>query len=268
MTSPSVSSLVVAASMALAAGLLGSFVLLRRMTLAADALSHVALPGIGIAILLRIHPLVGALAALMGGAVVIWTLEHRTRLTTDAVTGVVFASALAVGALLSTGEELIDALFGAPGRLSAWEAIAGIAGAAVVVIFVGVAKDRLVLAVVSDDIARSSGVNVRRLDLLYLLALSLTVGLGLRYLGALLMGSLLIIPPAAARVLARNLTQMLTLSAVVAVTSTLGGNWLAARSGTESGPLIVILAGAWFLGAMTVASVRRLTQRGAAAARS
>ena len=94
----------VAASMALAAGLLGSFVLLRRMTLAADALSHVALPGIGVAILLRIDPLIGAAAALLAAAVLIWALQRRTRLSTDAVIGVVFAAALATGALLTSGE--------------------------------------------------------------------------------------------------------------------------------------------------------------------
>src|SRR5690348_16135218 len=101
-----VSGVVVSTSMALAAGLLGSFVLLRRMTLAADALSHVALPGIGVAIILRLHPLVGAIAALGTAAVLIWALERRTRLATETVTGVVFATALAAGALLSSGEEL------------------------------------------------------------------------------------------------------------------------------------------------------------------
>jgi ABC-type Mn2+/Zn2+ transport system permease subunit len=251
------SGVLVAASMALAAGLLGSFVLLRRMTLAADALSHVALPGIGVAILLRIDPLIGAVAALLAAAVLIWALQRRTRLSTDAVIGVVFAAALATGALLTSGEQLIDALFGAPGRLAPWEMAAGIAGAILVILFVRLAKDRLVLAVVSGDMAHASGVDVRRLDLLYLLTLSLTVALGLRYLGVLLMGSLLIIPPAAARVLARNLTQMLVLSAVSAVFSTLAGSWLAARYRTETGPMIVLLAAGIFIAAVIIASVRR-----------
>lgn len=249
--------MIVAASMALAAGLLGSFVLLRRMTLAADALSHVALPGIGVAILLRLHPLAGAVAALLAAAVLIWGLENRTRLGTEAVIGVVFSSALAIGALITSGEQLIDALFGAPGQLSPWEMAAGMAGAALVIVFVRLAKDRLVLAVVSGDIAHASGVNVRRLDLLYLLTLSLTVALGLRYLGVLLMGSLLIIPPAAARVVARNLTQMLLLSALIAVFSTLAGTWTAARYRTETGPMIVLVAAACFLAAIVIGSALR-----------
>lgn len=267
MTNLGASGVLVSASMALAAGLLGSFVLLRRMTLAADALSHVALPGIGLAILLRVDPLIGAVAALLSAAVLIWALEKRSRLRTDAVIGVVFAAALALGALLTSGEQLIDALFGAPGGLSMWEMIAGIIGATIVVVFVFMAKDRLVLAVVSRDMACSSGVNVRRLDLLYLLTLSLTVALGLRYLGVLLMGSMLIIPPAVARVLARNLTQMLVLSALCAVVSTLGGTWLAARFATETGPIIVLVAAGAFVAALIAASARRALPRSRRATR-
>lgn len=82
-----------------------------------------------------------------------------------------------------------------------------------------------------SSVALTSGVDVRRLDLLYLLTLSLTVALGLRYLGVLLMGSLLIIPPAAARVLARNLKEMLVLSAAIAIVSTVSGSYIAALTG-------------------------------------
>ncbi len=56
-----VNALLLSISMAAAAGLVGCFAVMRRMTLAADALSHVALPGIGIALVLRIHPVVGAI---------------------------------------------------------------------------------------------------------------------------------------------------------------------------------------------------------------
>ena len=158
MTSISASSLALSAAMAVAAGLIGSFALMRRMTLAADALSHVAVPGIGVAILLRVHPLAGAVVALVAGAVLIWALESRTRLATETIIGVVFSAALAVGALLTTGEELMDALFGAPSTLSAVELVAGFVGAGSVILFVLLARDRLILMFVSSDIARTAGI--------------------------------------------------------------------------------------------------------------
>ena len=246
MSIPPGSALALSASMAVAAGLIGAFALMRRMTLAGDALSHVALPGIGVAILVGINPLAGALVALVAGAVLIWALERRTRVATEAIIGVVFSAALAIGALLATGEQLIDALFGAPGTLSAWELAVGLAGAIGVVAFVLGARDRLVLLFLSSDVARTAGINVQRLALLYLVAFALTVALGLRFLGALLMGSLIIIPAATARQLARNLNQMLGWSVGLAVFATVVGAWIAQSTGRETGPLIVIVAAACF----------------------
>lgn len=245
--------------MAVAAGLIGSFALMRRMTLAADALSHVALPGIGIAILLRMHPLAGALVALIAGAVLIWSLEQRTRLATETVIGVVFSAALAVGAMLTTGEELMNALFGAPATLSSAELVAGLAGAIAVIAFVLVERDRLIVMFLSSDVARSAGIDVRRLSLLYLLAFALTVALGLRYLGALLMGSLIIIPAATARQLARNLNGMLMTSVVMAILATFAGTFLASQFHRETGPLIVSVAAACFL--LALLKPRRASRR-------
>ena len=247
MTTATLSALALSSSMAVAAGLIGTFAVMRRMTLAADALSHVALPGIGIALILRLHPLAGALAALAAGAILVWLLEHRTRLATETVIGVVFSAALALGALLTTGEELMDALFGAPGALSGWELAGGLAGALAVIGFVLVARDRLIVTLVSRDLAITAGVRVRRVDLVFLLAFALTVGLGLRYMGVLLMGSLIIVPAATARRIARDLGQMLALSAAFALLATLLGSALASRAGRESGPVIVTVAAAAFL---------------------
>lgn len=247
MMSLSLSTVLLASTMGVAAGLVGAFALMRRMTLAADAMSHVALPGIGLAILFGVDPLVGALVALLAAAVLIWALETRTRLATDAVIGVAFSAALAVGALLTTGEELMDALFGAPRTLPTWEIAAGVGGALAVIAFAWLARDRLIVTFVSRDMAIAAGIRVRRLDLFYLVAFALTVALGLRYLGALLMGSLLIIPPATARPVARNLNSMLGISVAVALLSTLVGAWLAAQLHRQSGPLIVVVAATCFV---------------------
>lgn len=239
-------TLVLSISMAIAAGLVGCFAVMRRMTLAADAMSHVALPGIGIALLLRFNPVVGALAMLVLGTVLIWALESKTKISTETIVGVVFSVALAVGSLLTSGEELLDALFGAPGKLNGLETAIGLIGAAVVVGFILKARSALVVSLVSADIALTSGINVARLDLLFLLAFALTVALGLRYLGVLLMGSLIIIPAATARRLAASLDGMLIVSVSLAVTATLAGIYAGSMLHREPGPLIIAGAGAIF----------------------
>ena len=186
----SLPGIILSVGMAVAAGLVGCFAVMRRMALASDAMSHVALPGIGLAVAFHVHPLLGGVTALVVGSALVWGLERRTRISTETVIGVVFSLALAVGSMLATGEELIDALLGSPGSLEPWEIGVGLAGAAAISGFVLTQRSRLVLAQVSSDMARTAGVRVARLELAYLLAFSLTVALGLRYLGVLLMGSL------------------------------------------------------------------------------
>src|ERR1700730_17019869 len=125
MTSPVISSITLSLTMATAAGLVGCFAVMRRMTLAADAISHVALPGIGIALAMRINPMLGALATLLFGAVLIWALEAQTKMATETITGVVFSVALAIGSMTTSGEQLIEALLGGRGSLSTLDLLLG-----------------------------------------------------------------------------------------------------------------------------------------------
>ena len=105
-------SLILMLLTALAAGLVGSFALMKRMSLAGDVVSHIALPGLGLALLFHINPLIGAAAALFLGTILIWHLQEGGTLTTDVAIGVIFTAALAIGTLVTPSEDLIEALFG------------------------------------------------------------------------------------------------------------------------------------------------------------
>jgi zinc transport system permease protein len=243
-------TLLLSVAMASAAGLVGAFAVMRRMALASDALSHVALPGIGLALAFHVHPLVGGIAALGLGALLIWSLEYHTQMSTETIIGVVFSAALAAGSMMATGEELLDALLGAPGTLSRTETTLGLIAALGIVVFVLTQKARLVMAVVSADLARTSGVRVGGLEFAFLLAFALTVSLGLRYLGVLLMGSLIIIPAATAKHVARSLDGMLATSVLLAIVSTVSGEAIASRFQRSSGPVIIVVAAALFFASL------------------
>jgi ABC-type Mn2+/Zn2+ transport system permease subunit len=160
---------------------------------------------------------------------------------------VVFSAALAVGSMMTRGEDLIDALFGGAGVLS-WPEIAfGLAAATAIVVFVLTQRNRLVVMLVSPDVARTAGINVRRLNLLYLQTFALALALGLRYLGVLLMGALIIIPAATAKRLAGSLSAMLITAVAVAVFATVTGSLAAVWLDRETGPLIVTVAAGCFL---------------------
>ena len=148
--------------------------------------------------------------------------------------------------MLTSGEELLEALFGtekAPGQA---ETLISLGLAALIVGFVLRARHRLLLMLVSSDLARTAGVKVARLDLTYLLAFALTVALGLRYLGILLMGSLIIIPAATARHITRSLDAMLAVAAGLAVVATVVGTLGAGVLHLPRGPLIITVAAGFF----------------------
>jgi zinc transport system permease protein len=234
------------AAVATAAGLVGCFAVIRRMALAADALSHVALPGIAMAIAFHLHPLIGAGAMLLFGALLVWALEETTRAATETAIGVIFSAALALGSLMTSRDDLVDVLFGRPGAPSVTEAVIAVAIAGAVIVFIAQWRHQLVVALISPDIARTIGIEVGRLNLVFLQVFAVTIALGLRYLGVLLMGSLIIIPAATAKRLSANLGQMLAFSAILAVTSSLGGAVLAGWLQKEPGPVVVVMAASLF----------------------
>jgi zinc transport system permease protein len=238
---------VLAIATAVAAGLMGSFAVMRRMSLAADPLSHIALPGIGVALALHREPIFGAVVALLVGASLVWVLEDKAKAATEAVIGVVFSAALAIGSLTTSGEDLIDALFGAGGAPTLAELLFVLTAAIGIVAFAIAERNRLVVMIISPDLARTAGVNVRLVDLAYLLLFALTIAIGLRYLGVLLMGALIIIPAVTAKGIARNLREMLMLSVALAVVATIVGASAAARLQLETGPVVVLVAATCFL---------------------
>ena len=204
---------------ALAAGVLGCFALMKRMLLASDVISHLALPGLGIAFLLKVSPLAGGAATLFLGTVLVWKLQRRTGLATEAAVGVVFAAALAIGAALTPEEDLVESLFGAFRTISLGGFLLGLIAVAFVLIFLFLLKDRLILSLFSPDLAAVTGVDVSRLDLYFLLLFSLVILAGLRLMGALLASALVILPAATARQFTGNIASFLWASPIVSVLS-------------------------------------------------
>ena len=223
MTTSETYSIVLVLLTAVAAGLIGSFALMKRMSLAGDVVSHIALPGLGVAMLLKINPLVGAAIALLLGTLLIWQLQKRGTMTTDVAIGVIFTAALAIGTVLTPSEELIEALFGGFQGLTLFWFIIGLLAVSTIVAFVLAFRHQLILSLFSPELAAATGVNVSRLNLYFLLVFSLTVLLGLRFLGALLVGALIIIPAAIGRQLTHTLTAFMVTSSVASLLSVILG---------------------------------------------
>jgi ABC-type Mn2+/Zn2+ transport system permease subunit len=240
MTPALVLSLIIGIFVGLSAGYLGSLMVLKRMALVGDALSHVALPGLAIGILFNFSPFIGAFAFLFGCALVVWHVERITRLSVDTIVGAMFTLALAVGILIIPQPDLLEALFGDITKVVVLDtAVAVIVGTFAVLVTRAVYK-KLVLGMISEELAISSGVNVARTNLVYLLLVSLVVAIGIKIAGSLLVGFLVIVPAATAKNVSSNLYRYALLSSLFGVISSCSGVLLADSFTLPSGPLVVV----------------------------
>jgi len=230
-----------------AAGYLGNLMVLRRMSLVGDALSHVALPGIALAILLNINPFIGAFTFLFLATVGIWALEKKTTLPTDAIVGVFFTASLSIGILITPEMELLEALFGDISKITETEAIISIILSIVVIYLTKKISRNEILGIISKDLAKSEGVNISRTNFIYLIMVALVVSLGIKIAGTLLMGALVIVPAAAAKNLSNRFDLYSFLSLLFGSLSAVIGMLLVEKTNLPPGPLIILSSCAIFL---------------------
>ncbi len=246
-TNPFYLQLLVGILTGLGAGYLGSFMILKRMSLVGDVISHVALPGIALALIFKVNPFVGAFAALFLAVVGIWFLERNTELPSETLVGIFFALSLALGILITPEPELLEALFGDIAKIGPADALITIAMIAVIFITMFRIYRGLTLSVVSKQLAQSMGVNVSRTSFLFLFLVAIIVALGLKVTGVFLMGAMVIVPAAAAKNVSIGLSNFTRLAALFGGLSALAGILFASRFNLHSGPIIVLASGVIFL---------------------
>jgi len=118
---------------------------MKRMLLASDVVSHVALPGLGVAFLYGFNPLIGGAATLLLGTLLIWQLQKKTGLATEAMIGVVFAGSVAIGRHLTPKEDLVERYSDGSRDLSLAAFLVGIAAVLLIILVVFRFKDELIL---------------------------------------------------------------------------------------------------------------------------
>lgn len=228
-------------------GFLGSFMVLKRMSLVGDALSHVALPGMAIALTFSINPMLGALVALTIAVFGIWYLGEKTEIYSEALVGVFFTASLAIGILVTPEPELLEALFGNLETINLFDGVVTILAAVIIFVVAKNISNRLLLGVVSEDLAKSIGIKVSKINLIYLLLVGLVVALGVKFVGTLLTGALVIVPAAAAKNLARSIGNFQLFASLIGLFSVVIGIFIANFLGISSGPSVVLVSIAFFI---------------------
>ena len=232
--------LCVGALVCAASAYLGSFMVLKRMSLVGDALSHVALPGIAIAITFGINPMLGALVALLIATIGIWYLSDHSEVYPEALVGVFFTASLSLGLLITPKAELLEALFGDIDKIGTFDGVLTFFGALTIFVITYSISKKLLLGVISDDMAKAQGINISKINLIYLLMVGLVVALGVKFLGTLLTGAMVIIPAASAKNIARGINNFHFLAITFGVISSVVGILIAKSFGISSGPAVVL----------------------------
>jgi len=248
--------------------LLGVFVTARRMAFFSDTISHAGLTGVALGAWLGlVDPTWPLIAVSLAVAAAIYWLKENTELVTDSIMALLLSGSVAAGliilSLLKTRPGDLHAyLFGdilAMGSAEVWQA-----GVLCLVVALGVfwRLSELSLITAQEEMAQVCGVPVRRLNYLFVIVLTLTVAVTIRLLGIILVTSLLVIPPAAARNLSRNLRQQIVLSIGAGFIGGVGGVMLSYLFNVPCGASIVLSCIALFLLTLIASRFRGDRHRG------
>ncbi len=231
---------------ALAAGVLGVFIVWRRMAYFGDATAHAAILGVALALGLSLPVTGGVLAVALVAAILVHLLAGR-QTAGDTILGVVAHGALAFGlvamALVPGGRRDLDSfLFGDVLTVGAGDVGLIWAGALAIIAILLWRWTRLLTATVSPELAHASGVDPAREGLVLMLLVAGLVALAIKVTGALLVTALLIVPAAAARPFARSPEGMAVGAALLGALSVLAGLALAWMLDVPAGPAVVAVA--------------------------
>ncbi|WP_204136891.1 metal ABC transporter permease [Halomicronema sp. CCY15110] len=238
-------------------GLLGSFTILRQLSFFSDALGHSALLGISIGFLLGISPAWILLPFSVVFALTVTYVLERTQLWTDALLNIIYSSSLAIGIiLLSFRDEyrggISHLLFGDILAVQTTDLVFSAVLLVVCAGFIGLTLRSQILMTLHEPMAMARGVNVSAQRTAFIVLLSLVVGISIKAIGVLLISAFVVIPACAARLLSRQFTHYIVISAGLGAISAVVGMLLSALFDLPSGPSIVtVQLGIFLLAALT-----------------
>jgi manganese/iron transport system permease protein len=245
-------SLIVAVIVGVLCAVVGSYLLVRRLALLGDAISHSLLPGLAIAFMLGINLYVGAFIAGVLSALLIAWIHTRSTIKEDAAMGIVFSAFFSIGITLITliqKDNKIDLnhfLFGNILGVTLTEVRDVVIIAIVVLVTVVLLYKELLFFCFDTLGAQAAGLPVQWLNGGLMVLVALTVVASMKTVGVILVLSLLITPAAAAYLLVPRFHQVMILAAAIGAFSSVCGMYLSYYLNLPSGPAIVIIASTIF----------------------
>ncbi|HEY0738864.1 MAG TPA: metal ABC transporter permease [Herpetosiphonaceae bacterium] len=255
--------LLAALIVAIVCGVMGAFIVVRGLAFLGDALGHAVFPGVVIAYLLNLNPLIGGVIAGIVTTVGISLVAQQRQIRESTAIGIFYTVAFALGALLlsrsrSSSRALSELLIGnvlAVRVEDLW--LTTIIGGGVLLVVALIYKE-LVLLSFDPALAAAHGRNVPLLNAVLFALLALTIVVALQTVGNVMVVALLVVPAATGRLLTRSLPPMMALAALIGSLSTIVGVYVSYYANIASGGAIVLCACVIFFG---VLAAREAQQR-------
>ncbi len=240
------------AIIALVSALLGVFLILKRMALIGDGLSHIAFGGVALGLFINFMPFEITLLFAVVSAFGIVKLREWAGVHGDLSIGIIFSFALALGVILISlangfSVDLHYFLFGNIVSITEEDVVLSV-GLGVIVLVLLVLYNKELMYLSFDEVsAQVSGIPVKKLNTLLIVLTAIVVVISIRIVGILLISSFLIIPPAAALQMARSFKQTLILAALFSLVSVILGLFFSFWFDLASGGAIVMVSVALFV---------------------
>ncbi|HHX30865.1 MAG TPA: metal ABC transporter permease [Clostridiaceae bacterium] len=234
------------ALVALCASLLGTSLVLTRYAMIGDGLSHVAFGALALAMALSAAPLAVAIPVVMAAAFLLLRLSDSSRIRGDAAIAMLSSASMAVGVIvisLSSGmnTDLHSFMFGSILSMSRGDLILAVILSLAVTLLFTLSYNNLFAVTFDENFARASGVRAGLWNALLAVLASVTVVLGMRIMGAILISSLIIFPPLSAMRLSGSFKGVTLISAAASLVCFVSGLFLSYALDLPSGPVIVMV---------------------------
>ena len=246
--------LVAGSLVAVICALLGVFLVLKRLSLIGDGLSHVCLTGVALGLLTNTSPLYMSVPVVLVAALGVWQVMDKIKVYGDAAIGIVSAVGLAVGILLTAfaggfNADLFGFLFGSILTVGREEVfLCAVLLLVLLGFFLFFYRD-LIAASFDESFARTRGVAVKRLNAVLIIFTALAIVLALKVVGIFLVSALIILPPVTALLLAKTFKQVICFACGLSLVSVWAGVYLSFLFNIPSGATIILINGVFLVAA-------------------
>ncbi|WP_338207994.1 metal ABC transporter permease [Lactiplantibacillus paraxiangfangensis] len=244
------SALITAIMVGVMSGMIGSFIILRGMSMMGDAISHAVLPGVAVAYMLGINVMIGASVFGILAAGLIGLVASKSKIKTDTSIGIVFSAFYALGFILislaESSTNLHHILFGNILAVSDTDMMTTTVVLGLVILFVVFFYKELLITSFDPTFAQTYGFRVQILHYALMLVLTLVTVSALQTVGIILVVAMLITPAATAFLWTDRLGVMLGLAATIGAVASIVGLYFSYTFNWASGPAIVLVAAVLF----------------------